>query len=82
MSSIAKSIVLAAIIASMYGCQDAVIISSDGMTELGNCKSDIVATCVSTYCPNGAFTLKGADKVKGDKVIRCLDDRSKNDSVK
>jgi hypothetical protein len=64
--------VLVVLLVVLSGCKCAVVISADGTSELAYCSSDFLATCVPTYCPDGAYTLHGADKIGGDAVIRCL----------
>lgn len=53
---------------------DAIVISADGLTEIGYCNSiNALPVCVQKLCPNGSFTLKGAERTPGPSVVRCKD---------
>lgn len=70
-----KRMLISALLLCGCGGRDAIIISLDGTVELGHCSSALfesMPTCIGYLCPDGFFTLKEAEKVGGDAVIRCL----------
>lgn len=56
------------------GCgRDAIVISSDGETQLGGCATwPSLPICVASLCPDGAYVLRGAKESKTDTVMRCV----------
>jgi hypothetical protein len=54
------------------GCQNAVVLSSDGKMQIGRCDTFAPITCVSELCPEGFVALKDTARFYGDTIVRCL----------